>query len=262
MLSNSPYLTKLLADAHIEDLRRAAASSRLAREPDPVAPRAYGRVFAAAYDPFLAAAERAGMRRHRQDLLARARGRSLEIGAGTGLNLVHYPRDLEELILAEPDPAMRGRLEQAVRRAGSRARVIPAAAEQLPLENATIDTVVTTFVLCTVDDVQSALREIKRVLTPDGQLLLIEHVRSGSHALARWQDRLATPWRHFADGCRCNRATAEAIGDAGFALEVGPAAWRAMPPIVQPLIIGRALTAPGLDTTTSVGLAGEAHHRV
>jgi ubiquinone/menaquinone biosynthesis C-methylase UbiE len=200
-------------------------------------------VFAAAYDPFLAAAERAGMHRHRHDLLARARGRTLEIGAGTGLNLQHYPRDLDDLVLAEPDSWMRRHLEDRVRRTGSPARVIAAPAEHLPVENGTVDTVVATLVLCTVNDLESALGEIRRVLAPAGQLLLIEHVRSGSPRLARWQDRLATPWRHFAEGCRCNRATEQAIGHAGFDFDVDPAAWRAMPPIVRPLIVGRATRA-------------------
>jgi ubiquinone/menaquinone biosynthesis C-methylase UbiE len=204
---------------------------------------AWSRVFAATYDPFLVAAERAGMRRHRHDLLARARGRTLEIGAGTGLNLQHYPGDLDDLVVAEPDPSMRGHLEVRVRRTGSRARVIAAPAERLPVENATVDTVVATLVLCTVNDLESVLDEITRVLAPAGQLLLIEHVRSESPRLARWQDRLATPWRHFAEGCRCNRATAQTIGNAGFDLDVDPAAWRAMPPIVRPLIIGRATRA-------------------
>jgi SAM-dependent methyltransferase len=204
---------------------------------------AWGRVFAATYDPFLAAAERAGMRRHRHDLLARARGRTLEIGAGTGLNLEHYPADLDDLVVAEPDPSMRGRLEDRVRRSGGRARVIAAPAERLPVEDATVDTVVATLVLCTVNDLESALGELTRVLAPGGQMLLIEHVRSESTRLARWQDRLDTPWRHFAEGCRCNRATEQAIGDAGFDLDVDPDAWRAMPSIVRPLIIGRATRA-------------------
>lgn len=223
--------------------------------PGSAAARAWGRGFAAAYDPFLAAAEHAGMRRHRHDLLARARGRTLEIGAGTGLNLKHYPSDLDDLVLAEPDPSMCRRLEHTVRRAGGAPRVIAAPAEHLPIEDATIETVVATLVLCTVNDLQSALREITRVLVPGGQLLLIEHVRSESPALARWQDRLVMPWQHFAGGCRCNRATAEAIGDAGFVLDAHPAAWRAMPPIVRPLIIGHATTRP---TRPHAGVEAEA----
>ena len=98
--------------------------------------RAWARVFAAVYDPFLWIGERAGMRRHRHDLVTQARGRTLEIGSGTGLNLVHYPDDLDGLVLAEPDPSMRRRLENAVRRSERRAQVIDARAEQLPFGDA------------------------------------------------------------------------------------------------------------------------------
>ena len=108
-------------------------------------------MFAAIYDPFLWIGERAGMRRHRRDLLTQARGRTLEIGSGTGLNLARYPDDLDELVLAEPDPSMRKRLQTAVRRGEHKARVIDAPAEQLPFADASIDTVVSTLVLCTVN---------------------------------------------------------------------------------------------------------------
>ena len=202
--------------------------------------RAWARVLAAAYDPFLWIGERAGMRRHRHDLVTLARGRTVEIGSGTGLNLLHYPDDLDDLVLAEPDPSMRRRLESAVRRSGRRAQVIDARAQRLPFGDATIDTVVSTLVLCTVDAPDVALREIGRVLRADGQLLFIEHVRSDSPLLARWQDRLARPWRLFAEGCRCNRATLELMDACGFRLDAHPAKWRAMPPIIRPLVVGRA----------------------
>jgi SAM-dependent methyltransferase len=208
---------------------------------DPVSDsRPWARVLAAIYDPFLWIGERAGMRRHRRDLLTQARGRTLEIGSGTGLNLARYPDDLDELVLAEPDPSMRKRLHTAVRRGEHKARVIDAPAEQLPFADASIDTVVSTLVLCTVNAADLALREIGRVLRPNGQLLFIEHVRSDSPLLARWQDRLARPWQRFAEGCRCNRATLELMNACGFQLEARPAAWRAMPPIIRPLAIGRA----------------------
>jgi ubiquinone/menaquinone biosynthesis C-methylase UbiE len=164
----------------------------------------------------------------------------LEIGSGTGLNLAHYPDDIDELVLAEPDPSMRKRLQAALRRGEHKARVIDAPAEQLPFADASIDTVVSTLVLCTVDAPHLALREIGRVLRPNGQLLFIEHVRSESPLLARWQDRLARPWQGFAEGCRCNRATLELMNACGFHLEARPAAWRAMPPIIRPLAIGWA----------------------
>jgi SAM-dependent methyltransferase len=198
------------------------------------------RVSALLYDPSLWMSERVGMRRRRRELLAGARGRTLEIGAGTGLNLSRYPDDLPELILAEPEAAMRTRLERRLRRSGRRAHVVDASAERLPFADASLDTVVSTLVLCTVGDPDRALAEIARVLRPDGQLLVIEHVRSESPRLGRWQDRLAGPWQRVAAGCRCNRATAELIAAAGFELEAARASWSAMPPIVRPLVSGRA----------------------
>jgi SAM-dependent methyltransferase len=202
---------------------------------------AWARAFAVLYDPFMWVGERAGMRGHRKELLSRARGCTLEIGGGTGLNLPHYPDDLDELVLVEPDAAMRSRLERSLTRSGRRARLVDAPAELLPFADGSVDTVVSTFVLCTVDAPDIALREIARVMRPDGQLLFIEHVRSDSPALAGWQDRLAGPWCRFARGCRCNRATAELIVTCGLELEhAREASWRAMPPIVRPLIAGRA----------------------
>jgi ubiquinone/menaquinone biosynthesis C-methylase UbiE len=183
------------------------------------------------------------MRHRRQDLLIRARGRTLEIGSGTGLNLPHYPDGVDDLVLAEPDPSMRRRLQTAVRRSERKARVIDARAEQLPFADTSVDTVVSTLVLCTVNAPDLALHEIARVLRPDGQLLFIEHVRSNSPLLARCQDRLAMPWQRFAAGCRCNRATLELMGACGFQVKSRPAAWRAMPPIIRPLTIGRATIA-------------------
>jgi ubiquinone/menaquinone biosynthesis C-methylase UbiE len=207
---------------------------------------AWARTFAVTYDPFLWAGERAGVRALRKELLNKARGRTVEIGAGTGLNLPHYPDDIDELLLVEPDPAMRSRLEKGLSRSGRRARLVDAPAEHLPFAEESVDTVVSTFVLCTVDAPDVALREIARVLRPEGQLLFLEHVRSDSPRLARWQDRVAAPWRRFAGGCRCNRATGELIARCGFALhEVREASWRAMPPVVKPLVAGRAQIGNG-----------------
>jgi SAM-dependent methyltransferase len=201
----------------------------------------WGRASAVIYDPFLWAGERAGVRSLRRELVSKARGRTVEIGAGTGLNLPHYRDDVEALVLVEPDPAMRSRLEKRLCRSGRPAGLVDAPAEQLPFADASVDTVVSTFVLCTVDAPDLALREIARVLRPDGQLLFIEHVRSESPWLASWQDRLAGSWRRFGRGCRCNRATAELIATCGLELdEVHEASWHAMPPIVRPLVAGRA----------------------
>ena len=200
----------------------------------------WSRVFALAYNPFLALGELAGLRRQRRRLLASARGRVVELGAGTGLNLRHYPDGLEALILVEPDAAMRRRLARRVRGSGRVADIVQASAERLPFADHSVDTIVATLVLCTVDEPQRALDEIARVLRPDGELLFVEHVRADSARLARWQDRLCGPWRRFACGCRCNRATVELMRACGFELETAEATWRAMPPIVRPLAIGHA----------------------
>jgi SAM-dependent methyltransferase len=206
------------------------------------APRAtpWARVLARIYDPFLWLGERRALRVRRRELLAGARGLTVEIGGGTGLNLAHYPSELEGLVLAEPDPAMRRALERRVARLQPRATVIDAAAERLPFADGTVDTVVSTLVLCTVDSPECALAEIARVLAPDGQLLFIEHVRASSPVRSFIQDRLATPWRAFAGGCRCNRQTVTAMAACGFALDIGESAWRGMPGIVKPLVYGRA----------------------
>ena len=223
----------------------------------PAGTRAWARTFAAVYDPSLWVGEHAGLRKHRKELLERSAGCTVEIGAGTGLNLAHYPDDLDGLVLVEPDAAMRRRLAPRLARSRLRARLVDAPAEQLPFPDGSIDTVVSTLVLCTVDAPDLALQEIARVLKPDGQLLLIEHVRSDSPRLARWQDRLANPWRRFARGCRCNRATSELLAASGFELEgLDDASWRAMPPIVRPLIIGRAQRAATATAAMSSPVAG------
>jgi ubiquinone/menaquinone biosynthesis C-methylase UbiE len=201
----------------------------------------WARAFAVIYDPVLWCGEQAGVRALRRELMRKARGWTVDIGSGTGLNLPHYPDDLDMLVLAEPDPAMRSRLEKRVHHTGRQAQLIDAPAERLPFPDESVDTVVSTFVLCTVEAPELALQEIMRVLRPDGQLLFIEHVRSDSPALAAWQNRLAGPWRHFARGCRCNRATARLIATSGLTLDdIHEWSWRAMPPIVRPLIAGRA----------------------
>jgi ubiquinone/menaquinone biosynthesis C-methylase UbiE len=198
-------------------------------------------VFAALYDRIMRRGEERTMRERRSELVAKARGRTLEIGAGTGANIPYYPDAVEEVILAEPFEPMRRRLERKLRQNGKSASTLDASAEAIPLDDESVDTVVSTLVLCTVDSPDRALAEIARVLRPGGQLLFIEHVRSHSPRAARWQDRLETPWRHFAAGCRCNRDTVASIAAAGFTTEHEDAQWKGVPPIVASIVIGRAV---------------------
>jgi SAM-dependent methyltransferase len=196
--------------------------------------------FAAIYDPFLALGERRGMADRRRDLLAGARGRVLELGAGTGLNLPYYD-DAAELTLTEPDPGMARILERRVGRDRPAAEVVRAGAEDLPFADGTFDVAVSTLVLCTVPDPEAAVAELRRVLRPGGHLLYVEHVHAEDGALGRWQERLAAPWAAFAAGCRCDRHTLDLL-DATFMLDPPDRAeWRGMPRIVRPLALGAAV---------------------
>jgi ubiquinone/menaquinone biosynthesis C-methylase UbiE len=179
----------------------------------------------------------------RRELVTQARGRVLELGAGTGLNLEHYPETIDALTLVEPDPHMTRQLREKLRQSGrdTEVSVIEAPGEDLPFPEESFDTVVVTLVLCTVPDPATALGEIKRVLKPDGKLLFLEHVRSRSPELAKWQDRLEGPWRFLGDGCHCNRDTVSAISAAGFDLgDVERSSLPKAPPIVRPLAKGNA----------------------
>ena len=200
----------------------------------------WARVFAAVYDKAMAATEEAGLREHRRALLAKARGEVLEIGAGTGANVELYGPEVERLVFAEPEEPMARRLRARV----GRGEVVEAPAERLPFEDDSFDTVVSTLVLCTVDDPARAIAEIRRVMRPDGRLLFLEHVRSSDPKTAKWQDRLMRPWRAWGHGCRCNRDTAAALTQAGFKLDVE--SWRLpkAPPIVRPAIEGVATPVP------------------
>jgi SAM-dependent methyltransferase len=196
---------------------------------------------AALYEPFLRRGERLGLAGRRAELLWRARGQVVEIGAGTGLNVLHYP-PAAEVVLSEPVPAMYRRLEKRARgRTGM--RPVQAAADALPMADASVDTVVSTLVLCTVPDVDRVLAELVRVLRPGGRLLFCEHVRAEDPKLARRQTRLAGPWAAFAQGCRCDRDTVALVKQRFDIEEMSTARWRGMPSVVHPLIIGTATPA-------------------
>jgi ubiquinone/menaquinone biosynthesis C-methylase UbiE len=205
------------------------------------------RIFAALYDRLLSGTERAGLQDMRAELLAGARGRTLELGAGTGLNLAHYTDAVTELVLTEPDPHMARRLRKRLGEeppAPGRVEVIEAQAERLPFEDQSFNTVVSTLVLCSVESPGGAAAEIARVLKPDGRLLYLEHVRSGDPAVARWQDRLERPWGWLGAGCHPNRDTLAQLEATGLLAEpVERDQMPKAPPIVRPLVRGEARRA-------------------
>jgi ubiquinone/menaquinone biosynthesis C-methylase UbiE len=186
--------------------------------------------------------EEAGLRTLRQSLLADATGDVLEIGAGTGTNLPLYDSDIQSLVVTEPTPPMLRRLQRTAREQALMAQVLRAPAEDLPFEDASFDTVVSTLVLCGVDDQPRALREAHRVLRPGGQLLFLEHVRSDDPQLARFQDRMN--WlNRLVVQCDCNRPTLATIEAAGFGItRLDRTTMPKAPKFVRPLILGRAVS--------------------
>ena len=201
----------------------------------------WGRIFAAGYDRCMAGEEKATLQAHRRALLAQARGRVLEIGGGTGANLPFYSDAVESLTITEPEAPMLRRLERRLRDAGREATVLRAPAEDLPFDDGSFDTVVATLVLCTVDDQPRALRELRRVLAPGGQLLFIEHVRAEDPKVAKWQDRFNPVQLRLGHGCNCNRPTLAGIEAAGFGVvDVAHERMRKAPAILRPLIVGSA----------------------
>lgn len=201
----------------------------------------YGRLFARIYDRALASAERGEQGERRAALVARAEGRTLELGAGTGLNLPHYGEEVGELVLTEPFGPMAAQLRTHLAEQGREAEVIEAPAERLPLEDDSFDTVVCTLVLCTVDDQAATLAEAERVLRPGGTLLAFEHVRAQSPRLARAQDILHGPWYAIGHGCHCNRDTVAALERSALELEsLERFELPTSPPIVRPMIAATA----------------------
>jgi ubiquinone/menaquinone biosynthesis C-methylase UbiE len=201
------------------------------------------RFFAFTYDRFSNGSEKAGLAEMRRSLIAGASGDVLEIGGGTGANLGYYGASVESLTVTEPEPPMLKRLERKARKQSSQATVLRAPAEDLPFEDASFDTVVSTLVLCGVDDQPRVVRELRRVLRPGGRLIFIEHVRSDDPRKAKMQDRM-NPLNRFMVCCDCNRPTLDTIRSAGFEVSaLEETELPKAPPFVRPLIVGTA-TAP------------------
>lgn len=196
--------------------------------------------FAFFYPMFMPLYERKGLADQRRRLLKRAHGHVLEIGAGTGLNFDKYPAGIE-VLATEPDPHMLKRARKAASRAGGAVTVEQAHAEALPAEDGSVDTIVSTLVLCSVPDVTAALKEIDRILKPGGQILLLEHVRAAEEGMAKKQDRGERMQVRFGAGCHPNRDTRSALVAAGF--EVGSVAdvVLPLPKLVTPGIMGAAV---------------------
>jgi ubiquinone/menaquinone biosynthesis C-methylase UbiE len=199
-------------------------------------------IFAASYDRMSRKSEEAGLRALRQGLLADVGGRVLEIGGGTGANLPFYDGSIESLVVTEPERPMLRRLQRKARELAPLATVLRAPAEDLPFQDDAFDVVVSTLVLCGVDDQPRALREAHRVLRPGGRLLFVEHVRSDDPKLARFQDRIN--WlNRLVVHCDCNRPTLASIEAEGFTVsQLERTVMPKAPKFVRPLIVGAAIS--------------------
>jgi len=157
---------------------------------------------------------------YRQRVIGAAEGRVIEIGVGSGLNLPFYRLPVKEILALEPAP----KLVAMARRAllpdpGIPVSFVEASAEAIPLDDQSVDTVVTTWTMCTIPQTTIALGEMRRVLRPNGKLLFVEHGLAPDESVRRWQDRLTPAWRCISGGCHLNRPIRAMIEGAGFRVD-------------------------------------------
>jgi len=153
---------------------------------------------------------------YRQRALSVAEGRVLEVGIGSGLNLPFYSPQTREILGLEPSPRLIAMAQRAADGASVPVTFIEGSAEAIPLEDRSVDTVVTTWTLCSIPQAVQALEEMRRVLKPAGQLLFVEHGLSPEANVRGWQDRLTPIWKRIGGGCNLNRPIRTLIEGAGF----------------------------------------------
>ena len=184
------------------------------------------------------------VRKHRGQLLGDVQGRVLELGFGTGLNLPFYPSDLAGLDVVDPSQGMHMRAQARLSAVPFDVRKHRLSAETLPFADASFDAVISTFTLCTIADVEAAIREVRRVLTANGRFLVFEHVASEKPAVRRWQDRLNPIQRLVGCGCNLNRDVQALLTTGGFDIsEVGRIGEPRMHALVREHVFGAARPA-------------------
>lgn len=156
---------------------------------------------------------------YRQRTIPGAAGRVLEIGSGSGLNLPFYSAHVHEIVGLEPTRRLTEMARSRVDRTRIPTTFVQGFAEAIPLEDRSIDTVVTTWTLCSIPDVSAALREMRRVLKPTGRLLFVEHGQAPDEGVRKWQDRLTPAWKCIGGGCHLNRPIRTLVESAGFSIE-------------------------------------------
>ena len=153
---------------------------------------------------------------YRRRVISAAEGRVLEVGIGSGLNLPFYPAGVDEIVGLEPSPKLAEMTRRAARDTALHVSLIEGSAEAIPLDSASVDTVVTTWTLCSIPKAGQALAEMRRVLRPGGQLLFVEHGLAPEADVRKWQDRLNPVWKVIGGGCHLNRPIRTLIENGGF----------------------------------------------
>jgi ubiquinone/menaquinone biosynthesis C-methylase UbiE len=156
---------------------------------------------------------------YRERVISGAEGCVLEVGIGSGLNLPLYGSRVEKVIGLEPSGRLISMAQRAIEQAKRPVTLIAGSAEAIPVESSSVDTVVTTWTLCTIPGIASALIEMRRVLKPRGRLLFVEHGLSPDDNVRKWQDRLTPVWKRIGGGCHLNRPIQALIENAGFGIE-------------------------------------------
>jgi ubiquinone/menaquinone biosynthesis C-methylase UbiE len=155
----------------------------------------------------------------RERVAGAAHGRVLEIGIGSGLNFASYPSIVETVYGVDPSAELLDKASKRVNQVEFPVHLLEASSENLPLNDQGFDTIVITFTLCSIPDVNAALCEMRRVLKPEGELVFAEHGRAPDSAVIRWQDRITPVWKRIGGGCHLNRKMDDLIQAAGFRID-------------------------------------------
>ncbi|WP_138512583.1 class I SAM-dependent methyltransferase [Maricaulis alexandrii] len=162
---------------------------------------------------------RGAIMKQRAKVVPKARGRVLEVGIGAAPNLELYDSGkVEQLIGVDPSAGMRRKAAKKLAGTAIAHELLDAGGEALPLDDASVDTIVLTYTLCSIPDAEQAMREMRRVLKPEGQLLFCEHGRAPDPGVVRWQERIEPVWKRIAGGCHLARPMDRLIVGGGFAI--------------------------------------------
>jgi ubiquinone/menaquinone biosynthesis C-methylase UbiE len=159
------------------------------------------------------------LRPYRERVAGAAEGRVLDVGIGSGINLPFYARQVQEIFGLDPSPRLLARAQNKAQGMQLPVQLLEGSAERIPLADRSMDTIVMTWTGCSIPDVDTALREMRRVLKASGRLLFVEHGRAPEPGVARWQDRVDPFWHRFSGGCHLNRKTDDLLSDAGFRID-------------------------------------------